>query len=111
MEQKRFLFIIYFLDCLEDTHRIIILLGCIDQCFHIFRKTWTAITDAGIQETVTDTIVGTDTFTYHIYIRTDNLTQVGNIVHKTDTGSQHGVRSIFGHLGRWHIHKNYTEIV
>ena len=111
MEQKRFLFIIHFLYSLQDTHRVFILSSRINQGFHILWKTRTAISDTCIQETVTDTTIRSDPLAHHIHISTNNLTQIRDIIHKADAGSQHGIRSILGHLRRRHIHKNNTEIV
>ena len=86
-------------------------LGCPDQGFDIFRETGTAISASRIKELTSDTRIGSDSATHHIYVSSNQFTQIGNVIHKADSGRQHGIGSIFCHLGRRDIHKNHPEVI
>ena len=110
LEQNAFLILVHIFHRFQHLHGITILLGSLNQRLHIFRETRATITASRIQELTPDTTVGTYSVTYHIYISSHQFAQVGNIVHKADTGGQHGVCRIFSHLGRRNIHENNTEV-
>ena len=95
----------------QHPHTVSILLCCLDKSLYVFGEAGTSVSASRIKELASDTAVGTDTATYHVYIGSYQFTQIGNVVHKTDTGSKHGIGCVFGHLGRWDVHKDYAEIV
>ena len=77
----------------------------------ILGKARTTIAATGIQELRADTGIRTDTLTNSIDIGTYAFAEVGNIVHKRDTRSQHGVGGILRHFSRWDIHEDNAEII
>ena len=98
LEEHTLLFFVHPLNSFQHLHRVAILVSRLDESLHILREARTAIAAAGIEELTSDTGVGTNTCTNHIHVGTHSLTQIGNIIHERDTGSQHRVGGIFGHL-------------
>ena len=94
----------------QHTHRITILFRSLYQCLYIFRKTRTTISTTGIQKFTANTTIRTNTFANHIYISTNQFTEVSDIIHKANSCSQHRICRIFYHLGTWNISK-YQSIV
>lgn len=80
------------------------LLGGADQCLYILGKARTAIADAGIDEMVSDPWIGTDAATNMLYVGSEQIGKVRNLVHQADLGRQHAVGGIFGQFGAAHIH-------
>ena len=76
-----------------------------NQRLHVLRETGTAITAPGIQEFLPDTGITTDTFLHGFHVSPDNLTQISDVIHKRNTGSQHRVCRVFSHFRRQYIHK------
>ena len=81
------------------------------QSLDILGEATATIAATGIEELGADAGISTDALTDCIDIGADTLTEVGNVVHKRDAGSQHGIGSILGHLGRGNIHEDDTEII
>ena len=81
------------------------------QRFHIFRETAATISTTGIKKFLTNTHISSNAFTYMVYISSYSFTQIGYIIHKANTGSQHGICCVFSHLCTRNIHKDYTEVL
>ena len=111
LKEDALLALIHTLNSLKHFHGIAVLVGSLDQGLDVFGETAATIATACIQELTTDTGVGTNSRAYHINISPYPFAKVGNIVHERDTGGQHRVSGIFGHLSRGDVHENHTEIV
>ena len=74
---------------MEHTHLIAILFSGFDECFYIFWKARTTITNTRIKELTSDSGIRTDATTYHIDICPYQFAKISDIIHKTNTGSQH----------------------
>ena len=69
------------------------------------------IATPGIQELRADARVGADALADAVDISPYPFAEVGNVVHERDTGGEHGISRILGHLGRGDIHEDDTEVV
>ena len=98
------LFLVHRLDSLDHTHVIIVLYSRMQQRLHVFRETRASITATGVQEAAANTGIRSHALTDIIHVGSHTLAKVGDIVHETDTGSQHGIGGILGHLGGGDIH-------
>ena len=97
--------------CFNHLHVIAIINPRMNQCLYIFRETTATITAPCIKKLLTNTDICSNTFSHIIYISSHTFTQVGYVIHETDTCSKHGVSRIFCHFSRWNIHENNTEIL
>ena len=111
IEHYCFLVLIDFFYSFQHMHIITILFSCFNQRLYIFWKTRATISTTRIKKLTTNTTIRSYSFTYHIYIRTYQLTQISNIIHKRDTGSKHRVSRIFYHFSWRNISKNHTKVV
>ncbi|OAV72419.1 hypothetical protein Barb7_03110 [Bacteroidales bacterium Barb7] len=111
LEQQLLLVFVHRFHRFEYAQRIVVVGSRLYQCLYIFREAGTAVSATGIQETVADAYVRPYPRAHHIHIGTGQFAKVGYVIHKTDTGRQHGIRRIFRHLGGRNIHENNTEVV
>ena len=81
------------------------------QRLDIFRKARPAVPATGIEEFVADARVRSDPLPNHIDVGADTLAEVGDVVHKADAGSEHGIGRVLGHLGRRYVHKQNWKTV
>ena len=95
----------------DDFHVITVLQAGMHQCLYVFGEAAAAIAAASIEELGADTGVGADALANAVDIGADALTEVGNVVHERDAGSEHGIGGIFGHLGRGDVHEDDTEVL
>ena len=103
--------LINLLDSLENLHLVSVFLSGLDESLDIFGETTATISTSWIKEFPSDASIRSDTSSDHLHISPNNLTKVGNIIHETDAGSQHGVGSILDHLSGRNICEYHTEIV
>ena len=99
------------LNSLQDLHTITSLLGCTDQCLHVLREARASIAATCIEEFRTDTRVSANTLAHHIDVRTHDLAQISDVVHKRNARCQHRICRILDHLGRRYIGENHTIVV
>ena len=111
LEQDAFLPFIDPLHRLQHLHPAPVLLSAANQGLDVFRETGTAVSAARIEEFVPDAAVRPDSLAHHIDVRSHGLAQIGHVVDETDTRGQHGIRGVFGHLGRRNIHEHHPEII
>ena len=68
------------------------------QCLDIFRKARPSIATTCIEKLRTYARITAYALAHTIDVGPYPLTEISNIIHKRNTGSQHGISSIFGHL-------------
>ena len=90
---------------------VALLPSCSYQCLHIFWKAGASIADTRINEFVADPRIRANSLSDHIDICPHQLTEVGDVVHETDLGSEHGVGCILCHFGRRNVHEQYWMTV
>ena len=99
------------LNSLQNPHSIALLFGSTDQCLHVLREARTAIATTRIEELRADTRISTNTLAHHVDVRTHDLAQISDVVHKRNARCQHRICRILDHLSRRHIGENHTVIV
>src|SRR5574344_903040 len=102
---------IHLFSSLNHPHVITILYTAMHQGLHILWEAGATITTARIEKLCTDTRISTNTFTHTVHVSTNPFAEIGNIIHKADSSSQHCISSILSHLGRRNIHKDDAEIL
>ena len=87
-----------------DVHRVTHVVAHGDQRRHVLGKARAAIPHAGKEKGVPDPRVRPDTTSHLLDVRSESLTESGDLVHKGYLGREHGVRRILRHLGAGWVH-------
>ena len=111
LKKNALLSLVHLFHSFQNTHRITILFSSLYQRLYIFRETRTTVSTTGIQKFTANTTICTNTFANHIYISTNQFTEVSDIIHKANPCSQHRISSIFYHLSTRNICKYQTIII
>ncbi len=73
---------------------------------HILGKAGPPIPDTRINKVVADPLIRAYPLSNHSDIGSHSLADICHLVHKGYLGRQHGIRSVFGHLGAADIHND-----
>ncbi|MPN63593.1 hypothetical protein SDC9_211357 [bioreactor metagenome] len=98
MKENGLLAVVDLLHCFDHTHFIARIFPYLHDGADVLGETAASITTTWIKETPANTGIAAHTTAHHVYIGTHQLTEIGNIIHKADTGSQHGIGGVLGHL-------------
>ena len=90
----------------QNAEVIIRFLSRLGQGLHIFGETTAPIPDTGEKEALANTAVRANTLAHIIYIGSQPLTEICNLIHKRNFSCQKGISSIFGELSRALFHEN-----
>ena len=99
------------LDGFDDLHVIAMVDASVEKGLDILGEAGAAITTASIEELRANACIGAYALTYCIDIGPYVFAEVGDVVHKRDARSEHGISRIFGHLGRGDVHEDHTEVI
>ena len=87
------------------------MVGSLDECLHVFREARTAVATAREEELATNARIAANALPHHVHVGSDELAEVGDVVHKRNARGEHRIGGVFGHLGTGHVHENHAEIV
>ena len=105
VEQTDFLALVHFLDRFQHIAVITMCQRCLIQRFHIFGQTGAAVAAAGMDELVANTWIRANPDAHVLSVGADQLGNIGDFVHETQFGSQHGVRGVLGHFSGTDVHE------
>ena len=106
-QQSLFLIVIHFLNRLQNFKIIIHLCRAVHQSLHILGETTSTISNAWEQKALANAVIAAHTLTHHIYIRTQQLTQTGNLVHERNLGCQETIGCIFCQFSTACVHVHH----
>src|SRR5436190_623003 len=105
-KQRKLLVFVYFHDRFQDLKIIFHFFRRFDQGFHVFGKTTSTIANSGEQKSFSNSFIASNSTPDHIHIRTQPLTQLCDLVHKRNLGSQKRIGCIFCEFSRTLVHEN-----
>ncbi len=96
---------------LQDFRGIADLARRADQRLDVLWKARAAVAGTRVDETVTDAWIGADADADLLDIRTDPLGDVGQFIHETDLGGQHGVGRVLGEFRGADVHDDQPIVI